>query len=61
MNAACNNINDLNQNDLEQFEGAICNVVNGINNTYDRKNLEDGSLHYLQLLQLLWTQKRQML
>ena len=38
MNAACNSINDLNQNDLEQFEGTICNVLNGINNTYDRKN-----------------------
>ena len=36
MNVACNNINDLNQNDLEQFEGTICNVLNGINNTYDR-------------------------
>ena len=39
MNIACNNINDLNQNDLEQFEGTICNVLNGINNTYDRKKL----------------------
>ena len=40
LNEACNNINDLNQNDLEQFEGTICNVVNGINNTYDRKNFK---------------------
>ena len=40
MNVACNNINDLNQNDLEQFEGTICNVQNGINNTYDRKNFK---------------------
>ena len=40
MNIACNNINDLNQNDLEQFEGTICNVLNGINNTYDRKNFK---------------------
>ena len=39
MNAAFNNINDLNQNDLEQFEGTICNVLNGINNIYDRKKL----------------------
>ena len=47
MNAACNNINDLNQNDLEHFEETICNVFNGINNTYDRKNLkEDRSFHY---------------
>ena len=38
MNAACNNINDLNQKDLEQFEGTICNVLNGINSTNDRKN-----------------------
>ena len=40
MNAACNNINDLNQNDLEQFEGPICNVRNGIHNIYDRKNFK---------------------
>ena len=40
MNVACNNINDLNENDLEQFEGTICNVLNGINNTYDRKNFK---------------------
>ena len=40
MNIACNNINDLNQNDLEQFEGTICNILNGINNTYDRKNFK---------------------
>ena len=40
INIACNNINDLNQNDLEQFEGTICNVLNGINNTYDRKNFK---------------------
>ena len=33
MNAACNNINNLNQKDLEQIEGTICNVLNGINNT----------------------------
>ena len=33
MNAACNNINDLNQNDLEKIEGTICNVLNGIINT----------------------------
>ena len=40
MNVACNNINDLNQNDLEQFERTICNVLNGINNTYDRKHFK---------------------
>ena len=40
MNVACNNINDLNQNDLEQIEGTICNVLNEINNTYDRKNFK---------------------
>ena len=40
MNIACNNINKLNQNDLEQFEGTICNVLNGINNTYDKKNFK---------------------
>ena len=40
MNAACNTVNDLNQNDLEQFEGTICKVLNGISNTYDRKNFK---------------------
>ena len=40
MNIACNNINELNQNDLEQFERTICNVLNGINNTYDKKNFK---------------------
>ena len=40
MNIACNNINEPNQNDLEQFEGTICNVLNGINNTYDKKNFK---------------------
>ena len=40
MNAACNNINNLNQKDLEQFDGTICNVLNGINNTYDRQNFK---------------------
>ena len=39
MNVACN-INDPNQNDLENFEGTICNVLNGINNTYGRKNFK---------------------
>ena len=33
MNAACNSIDYLNQKDLDKFEGAICNVLNGINNT----------------------------
>ena len=27
LNIACNNINELNQSDLEQFEGTICNVL----------------------------------
>ena len=40
MNIACNNMNDLNQNDLDQFEGTICNLLNGIINTYDRKNFK---------------------
>ena len=40
MNGTCNNINNLNQNDLEQFEGTFCNVQNNINNTYDRKNFK---------------------
>ena len=46
MNIAVSNINELNQNDLEQFEGTICNVLNGINNTYDKRILkEDRNLH----------------
>ena len=62
INAACNNINDLNQNDLEQFEGTICNVLNGINNTYDRKNFKGRPKFALfcGLLQLARTHKRQM-
>ena len=40
MKISCNIINELNQNDLEQFEGTICNVLNGINNTYDKKNFK---------------------
>ena len=40
MNIACNNINELNQSDLEQFEGTMCNVLNGINNTYDKNNFK---------------------
>ena len=39
-NVASNNINAPNQNDIEQFEETICNVLNGINNTYDRKNFK---------------------
>ena len=35
MKVAHNSTNNFNQNDLEQFEGTICNVLNGINNTYD--------------------------
>ena len=40
MNIACNNISKLNQNDLEQFEGTISNVLNGINNTYKKNNFK---------------------
>ena len=40
MSIACSNITELNQNDLEHFEGTICNVLNGINNTYDKKNFK---------------------
>ena len=59
MNIACNKINELgiktklNQNDLEQFEGTICNVLNGINNTYDTQNFE-GRPKFALFLQLLW-------
>ena len=51
MNIACNNKNDLNQNDLEQIEGTICNVLNGINKTYEKKTLkEDQRLHYFAVI-----------
>ena len=36
----CSNTDNLNQNNLDQFENAVCNVLNGINNTYDRKNIK---------------------
>ena len=36
----CNNTDNLNQSNLDQFEDAVCNVLNGINNTYDRKNFK---------------------
>ena len=58
MILACNNINDLQQNDLEQFEGTICNVLNGINNTYDKKTLkEDHILHFAAIAVHTVTQK----
>ena len=40
ISAAGNFIKNLNQNHLEQFEGTNCNVQNGNNNTYDRKNFK---------------------
>ena len=40
MTTACNNFNELNQNDLEHFEGTIREVLNGTNNIYDRKNFK---------------------
>ena len=36
----CSNTVNLNQNNLDQVEDAVCNVLNGINNTYDRKNFK---------------------
>ena len=36
----CNNTDNLNQNNFDQFEDAVCNVLIGINNTYDRKNFK---------------------
>ena len=36
----CNNADNLDPNDLEQFENAVCYVLNGINNTYNRKNFK---------------------
>ena len=58
MILACNNIIDLKQNDLEQFEGTICNVLNGINNTYDKKILkEDQIWHFAAIAVHTVTQK----
>ena len=43
----CSNTDNLNQSNLDQFEDAVCNVLNGINNTHDRKiSNADQSLHY---------------
>ena len=51
MTAACNNIKDLKQIDFEQFEVTICNIRNGIYNSYDGKTLrEDQNLHYLAVI-----------
>ena len=36
----CSNTDNLNQSNLDQFEDAVCNVLNGINNTYDRKSFK---------------------
>ena len=44
----CSNTDNLNQSNLDQFEDAVCNVLNGINNKYGRKNFEGRPklLHY---------------
>ena len=34
----CNNTVNLKQNNPEQFKNVVCNVLNEIINTYDRKN-----------------------
>ena len=36
----CSKTDNLNQSNLDQFEDAVCNVLNGINNTYDSKNFK---------------------
>ena len=36
----CNNTDNLIQDNLDQFENAVCNVLNGINNTKDRKKFQ---------------------
>ena len=48
MSVICNKIDILDQRNIEQFEYAVCNVVNGINNTYDKKKTlkVDQSSHY---------------
>ena len=62
MIAACNNINNLNQRDLQQFEGTICNALNGINNKFYRKTFnEDQSLHSFTAIAVHVTHKMQML
>ena len=40
MREFCNNIDNLDQNNVEQFENFVCTVLNGIDNTYDRKNFK---------------------
>ena len=43
----CSNTDNLNQNILDKFENAVCKVLNGINNTDDRKNFKGRpNLHY---------------
>ena len=43
----CSNTYNLSQSNLDQLEDAVCNVLNGINNTYDKKiSKADQSLHY---------------
>ena len=35
-----NNVEKRDRNNIEEFENAVCNVLNGINITYDRKNFK---------------------
>ena len=40
ISETCNNTDNLNQNNLDQFGNAVCNILNGINNTYDRTKIK---------------------
>ena len=40
ISAIFSNTDNLNQSNLDQFEDAVCNVLNGINNTYGRTNFK---------------------
>ena len=40
MSQLCNNTDNLDQNNIEQVENAVCSVLNGIDNTYYRQNFQ---------------------
>ena len=45
MTENCSNIDNMDQNNNEQFENAVCSVLNGIINTYEIKNFK-GRLNF---------------
>ena len=54
----CNKTDNLNQNNLDQFKNAVCTVLNGINNTYDRKNFKKSPKFALFLVIVVHTDTR---